>query len=507
MKVFHLKNLNKKQSEDFSDVYTQILYQTRNLGQGNKGQEPTAIIVNDLEKFTHLHNTMFLFGVPTPHVNMTLTMIQFYVSKLFRANVFHFMTFLVEANFERGGRRSLLATMSESTSDNLCLIDFPFEDLPEFTVTKTEKKTSKFLFYSLLLLFSSATLTFDQQEMDKMLEDLHPTEGVAESNLRGRVDIYAYYQLVLIQIISDHHNTNKIQMTGPEWDEIEVRVLSEPKYSERSNFGVEHFPKLRSMIKTARYIYSRLWMEYNSQLSNLVTKSLIDVTYVFSYGYMATNDNFDRARYKSKPNEFVYAPFKREANTCNNGNRCSESKMFSYLQDAFDLRPGESVSTLLSGGIAYWFGPRERLNTTTNKTETFGTTDKFCLDITQMTQLGYVQFFENYKQINGRGAVKMLESFHKATKLEQTTFSPTEHMYVYDSQVNTAEGGPVEPSKTTHESVISNYLKVAIRYALPCPGCQKNYCSYVNNQRIATKEHIEFPACKFGNCDSRDVQK
>ena len=476
-KEFHSTNLETTSSEDFNVDYIKILNQTRNLGQ-----EGTAIIDRDLVHFTHLHNTMFLFGVPTPHVNMTLTMIQFYVSKLFRANGFQFMTFLVETDVGTGRRRrrNLCATMSESTSDNLCLIHFPYEDR---SVANGSKKTSKFLFYCLLLLFSSSTLTFDNMEIAKMLKDLHPASGVDGSNLRGRVDIYAYAQLELIQMISTYHNRRSEQIPGKEWDKIEAHIISEYAKSKLYHFDTDHSPKLRSLIKTARYIYSALLIESEGNLSDFAVDSSIDVKYVFSYDYMATNDNFDIPEYRSDGNEFVYAPFKRENITCNNGNRCSESKMFSYFQDRYfqDTRnmSENRVSDLLRGGVAYWFGPSERDGK-------YGTIAKFCLKMEDMIKLGYVEFFEQYRQTNERDAVEMLESIHKETKLEQTTFEPKDHIFV-----------------STHDPIlqlspVDNYLKVAIRYALPCPGCQKNYCSYVNNTRVATKGHIE--ACQFENC-------
>jgi hypothetical protein len=198
---------------------------------------------------------------------------------------------------------------------------------------------------------------------------------------------------------------------------------------------------------------------------------------------MATNDNFDIPGYKSDGNEFVYAPFKRDGRTCNNGNRCSESKMFSYFHDRSfqDTRMSENrVSDILRGGVAYWFGPSERNGTP------YTTIAKFCLKMEDMVTLGYVEFFEQYRETNDRDAVKMLESIHKETKLEQTTFEPKDHMFV-------STDDPI-----SQQSSVDNYLKVATRYALPCPGCQKNYCSYVNNTRVATKGHIE--ACQFENC-------
>lgn len=163
------------------------------------------------------------------------------------------------------------------------------------------------------------------------------------------------------------------------------------------------------------------------------------VTFVHSVNYLLqrrTADSINGSpRYSS--NSVMYPPFKRKQDltsdkrstgfyTCNNGSTCSESKMFSFLNDngiSFDR---------ITGHAAFWIGYEHPPN--------------------------HILSSYNYTQDN---------------PLFQEIKS------VLDPIINGVIRGNT-PVKSQSDK-INNFIQL---FALPCPGCFSNYSSYTGDERV-----------------------
>jgi hypothetical protein len=285
---------------------------------------------------------------------------------------------------------------------------------------------SKFMLFCLLLLFSSSSFGFDDKEVSEMLHTSNE-----DTELKKRQDVFMVAQIELVKtLISERLKPNTV--SDKRWDEIEQKFKEtiEKEFKETDELHVNFF-------STVRFIYSTLF-----ELRMLVKAErpeLESVTYAFSFAYAKTrSDDANRHR---------YPPFKRAWSAkevkCNNGSLCSEAKMFAYLHKTKvnDLEP---INGLLTGGIAYWVSDQRDKDPVA---------DKYCLNENSHLFKPMVNHFKSH-EYEGASSVRSIKDLQSLQKV-----------------------------------IGFNGSEVATRYAMPCPGCQKNYCNFMLDRRIEMNLH------------------
>ena len=159
----------------------------------------------------------------------------------------------------------------------------------------------------------------------------------------------------------------------------------------------------------------------------------LSVTLVNSYDYL-----------KKRRDGVGYYPFRRQDEghpgkySCNNGSTCVESKLFSYLRD----KQGLKTLNEIEGETAYWIGNKLPPNHILTKySYCDGTEEDFCFDTDSDKLDGLVEVFRD--------------------NLDE----------------------PIREMVATNPQAI--FTEIVRPFALPCPGCLKNWSNYNGNTRTA----------------------
>ena len=168
---------------------------------------------------------------------------------------------------------------------------------------------------------------------------------------------------------------------------------------------------------------------------------------------------------------------------CNNGSTCAESKLFGYFRTMFSSKvqpkTGETKGARhhynfienIIGAIAVWFRNR-------NKEDTY--ISSYCYD--------------HLDRANERHTLKLMLEILQDSKVIDSTSCFSED-YVKEELNEMVE-------RLTQPELLM--IDVARSFALPCPGCQKNYYNYLHMKRFEWDSpkgliHDHNTTCTLGN--------
>lgn len=241
--------------------------------------------------------------------------------------------------------------------------------------------------------------------------------------------------------ISDAVDANYIRKV-----ELYVLMLNLAGYRVEFNKNETKHPIIEKQCKAANGIsFTDLVKSFNKDLLASSLKKVYFVFDIVNIQQLTLQIPFKKLKVKKGKEKIM----------CNNGSLCSESKLFGYLDDM-----GHYLNNA-TNAIAYWFR---------NKNDKNEYIPSYCFDD-----------YTNKNEVNT--LILMLKIL---SERDETMFSSEMRRQI--AQLNYI-GEDEDKSFSDFKGEINLLLDTIRGFALPCPGCQKNYYNYLSGDYENWEKH------------------